>query len=59
MNISEQPTTYESFDVPVRLYCLDLLIGWNWIEQAVYPPDMIFLGTILFTSEPALIINSR
>lgn len=59
MSVSGQSTTYESIDVPTRLYCLDLLRGWNWIEQAVYPPDMIFLGTILFTSELVLIINSR
>jgi len=58
MNISEQSVTYESFDVPIRLYCLDLLTGWNWIEQAVYPPDMIFLGTILFSSK-LILINSR
>ena len=48
MSVFEQSKTYESFDIPTRLYCLDLLAGWNWIEQAIYPPDMIFLGIILF-----------
>jgi hypothetical protein len=45
MGVSEQlTTTHESFDIRTRLYCLDLLTGWTWVEQAMYPSNMIFLG---------------
>lgn len=47
MNISESSKIYESFDLPFRLYCLDLLKIWNWDEQPDYPRNMIFLGIVL------------
>jgi hypothetical protein len=49
MSVSEQlTTTYESFDIRTGLYFLDLLTGWTWVEQAMYPSNMIFLVTSFF-----------
>ena len=51
-------TTYESFDVHTRLYCIDLLMCWTWIEQAMYPSNMTFWGIIILL-KLVLTLNSR